>query len=170
MNTDFICLNDLIHIDESIYMLVLREFELSETFRQWKGTILDKEIARCGFYFATPDELYRAYNFIFKYLYRYSQEFQYIIKEPENFKEVWMIDYIDMNIFNPPNIQQIKYQVFNSIHKFKFENGLLYKTENDAQKALNLIKEILIEQSKKSMCNRVSSIYDSMMSLKTGYL
>lgn len=151
MSKEFICINGLPELD-SIYFSLDFSLDFSDldkvltikSVHDW----VEKELTRLSLCFLTKEEAQEAKKFLFEYMKENPGEFSYITDEPEAGTVIWMVT----NAFPEyvPISETLIYDPSNPESKFKFEFGLLYRTQEDADKSIKAMSRIISEKSKQN--------------------
>lgn len=122
----------------------------------WSGSDTDHDFLHKSMCFLTKKDAKCAKKFLFKYIKTYSEHFKSLTDEPFN-KEVWILD---SNVWDRRTlVVSIVYNPNSYIQKFKFEQGLVFKTREDACRAQDLITETLTSYSGKHRSKLIKYFY-----------
>ena len=123
----------------------------------WSGSGTDYDFLHKSMCFLTKKDAQQAKKFLFKYIKTYSEHFKSLTSEPPLNKVVWIldIDYWSRSNIVAPAI----YDSTSVTLKFKFKHGLVFKTREDACRALDLIAETLTSYSGKHRSKLIKYFY-----------
>lgn len=155
MTKEFICLNKPPE-NGTVYFT----FDLSdskEIFRYtWSGSDTDYNFLHKSRCFLTKKDAQRAKKFLFKYIKTYPEHFKSLTEEPFN-KVVWILD---TNFWSRSTlVVSVIYRSIDIALKFKLERGLVFKSREDACRALDLIAETLAAYSGKHRSKLIKYFY-----------
>lgn len=147
MSKEFICINGLPKRDSIYFSLdfsVLDKALAIKSVHDW----VEEELTRLSLCFLTKEDAQEAKKFLFEYMKENPGEFSYLTEEPEAGTEVWMVtnafpEYVPVSetlVYDPSDLES----------KFKFEFGLFYKTQEDADKAISSMSKVISEKSKQN--------------------
>lgn len=122
----------------------------------WSGSGTDYDFLHKSMCFLTKKDAQRAKKFLFKYIKTYPEHFKSLTEEPFN-KVVWILD---IDYWSRSNI--VVSAIYDSTSvtlKFKFKHGLVFKTREDAYRALDLIAETLAAHSGKHRSKLIKYFY-----------
>ena len=147
MSKEFICINGLPKRDSIYFSLDFSDFDkvlAIKSVHDW----VEKELTRLSLCFLTKEDAQEAKKFLFEYMKENLGEFSYITDEPEAGTVIWMVT----NAFPEyvPISETLIYDPSNPESKFKFEFGLLYRTQEDADKSINTMSRVISEKSKQN--------------------
>ena len=155
MTKEFICLNKPPK-NGTVYFT----FDLSDSKEvlkyTWSGSDTDYDFLHKSMCFLTKEDAKCAKKFLFKYIKTYPEHFKSLTEESFN-KVVWVID---TNFWSRSTL--VVSTIYNSIDivlKFKFKQGLVFKTREDAYRALDLIAETLAAHSGKHRSKLIKYFY-----------
>ena len=147
MSKKFICINGLPKRDSTYFSLDFSDFDKALAIKSVHDWV-EKELTRLSLCFLTKEEAQEAKKFLFEYMKENPGEFSYITDEPEAGTVIWMVT----NAFPEyvPISETLIYDPSNPESKFKFEFGLLYKTQEDADKSIKTMSRVISEKSKQN--------------------
>ena len=147
MSKEFICINGLPKRDSIYFSLDFSDLDKVLTIKSVHDWV-EKELTRLSLCFLTKEDAQEAKKFLFEYMKENPGEFSYITDEPEAGTVIWMVT----NAFPEyvPISETLIYDPSNPESKFKFEFGLLYRTEEDADKSINTMSRVISEKSKQN--------------------
>lgn len=147
MSKEFICINGLPKLDSIYFSLDFSDLDKVLTIKSVHDWV-EKELTRLSLCFLTKEEAQEAKKFLFEYMKENPGEFSYITDEPEAGTVIWMVT----NAFPEyvPISETLIYDPSNPESKFKFEFGLLYRTQEDADKSINTMSRVISEKSKQN--------------------
>lgn len=153
MSKEFICINGLPKRDSIYFSLDFSDLDKVLTIKSVHDWV-EKELTRLSLCFLTKEDVQEAKKFLFEYMKENPNEFSYLTEEPEAGTEVWMVT----NAFPEyvPISETLIYDPSNPESKFKFEFGLLYKTQEDSDKSINTMSRIISEKSKQNASKLMS--------------
>ncbi|NUF08918.1 hypothetical protein [Snodgrassella sp. ESL0324] len=145
MSKEFICINGLPELDSIYFSLDFSDFDKALAIKSVHDWV-EKELTRLSLCFLTKEDAQEAKKFLFEYMKENPEEFSYITDEPEAGTVIWMVT----NAFPEyvPISETLIYDPSNPESKFKFEFGLLYRTQEDADKSINTMSRVISEKSK----------------------
>lgn len=147
MSKEFICINGLPKLDSIYFSLDFSDFDKALAIKSVHDWV-EQELTRLSLCFLTKEEAQEAKKFLFEYMKENPGEFSYITDEPEAGTVIWMVT----NAFPEyvPISETLIYDPSNPESKFKFEFGLLYRTQEDADKSIKTMSRIISEKSKQN--------------------
>ena len=147
MSKEFICINGLPKLDSIYFSLDFSDFDTALAIKSVHDWV-EKELTRLSLCFLTKEDAQEAKKVLFEYMKENPDEFLYLTEEPEAGTEVWMVT----NAFPEyvPISETLIYDPSNPESKFKFEFGLLYRTQEDADKSINTMSRVISEKSKQN--------------------
>lgn len=147
MSKDFICINGLPKLDSIYFSLDFSDLDKVLTIKSVHDWV-EKELTRLSLCFLTKEDALEAKKFLFEYMKEHPGEFLYLTEEPEAGTVVWMVT----NAFPEyvPISETLIYDPSNPESKFKFEFGLLYRTQEDADKSINTMSRVISVKSKQN--------------------
>lgn len=147
MSKKFICINGLPKRDSTYFSLDFSALDKALAIKSVHDWV-EKELTRLSLCFLTKEGAQEAKKFLFEYMKENPGEFSYITDEPEAGTVIWMVT----NAFPEyvPISETLIYDPSNPESKFKFEFGLLYRTQEDADKSINTMSRIISEKSKQN--------------------
>ena len=147
MSKEFICINGLPKRDSIYFSLDFSDLDKVLTIKSVQDWV-EKELTRLSLCFLTKEEAQEAKKFLFEYMKENPGEFSYITDEPEAGTVIWMVT----NAFPEyvPVSETLLYNTSDPESKFKFEFGLLYRTQEDADKSINTMSRVISEKSKQN--------------------
>ena len=147
MSKEFICINGLPKRDSIYFSLDFSDFDKALAIKSVHDWV-EEELTRLSLCFLTKEDAQEAKKFLFEYMKENLGEFSYITDEPEAGTVIWMVT----NAFPEyvPISETLIYDPSNPESKFKFEFGLLYRTQEDADKSINTMSRVISEKSKQN--------------------
>lgn len=147
MSKEFICINGLPKRDSIYFSLDFSDLDKVLTIKSVHDWV-EKELTRLSLCFLTKEEAQEAKKFLFEYMKENPGEFSYITDEPEAGTVIWMVT----NAFPEyvPVSETLLYNPSDPESKFKFEFGLLYKTQEDADNSISTMSRVISEKSKQN--------------------
>jgi len=147
MSKEFICINGLPKLDSIYFSLDFSDFDKALAIKSVHDWV-EEELTRLSLCFLTKEEAQEAKKFLFEYMKENPGEFSYITDEPEAGTVIWMVT----NAFPEyvPISETLIYDPSDPESKFKFEFGLLYRTQEDADKSINTMSRVISEKSKQN--------------------
>lgn len=147
MSKEFICINGLPKRDSIYFSLDFSALDKTLAIKSVHDWV-EKELTRLSLCFLTKEEAQEAKKFLFEYMKENPDEFLYLTDEPEAGTVIWMVT----NAFPEyvPISETLIYDPSNPESKFKFEFGLLYRTQEDADKSINTMSRVISEKSKQN--------------------
>ena len=147
MSKEFICINGLPKRDSIYFSLDFSDFDKALAIKSVHDWV-EQELTRLSLCFLTKEEAQEAKKFLFEYMKENPGEFSYITDEPEAGTVIWMVT----NAFPEyvPISETLIYDPSNPESKFKFEFGLLYRTQEDADKSISTMSRVISEKSKQN--------------------
>ena len=147
MSKEFICINGLPKLDSIYFSLDFSDFDTALAIKSVHDWV-EKELTRLSLCFLTKEDAQEAKKVLFEYMKENPDEFLYLTEEPEAGTEVWMVT----NAFPEyvPISETLIYDPSNPESKFKFEFGLLYRTQEDADKSINTMSRVISVKSKQT--------------------
>lgn len=148
MSKEFICINGLPKRDSIYFSLDFSDFDKALAIKSVHDWV-EEELTRLSLCFLTKEDAQEAKKFLFEYMKENLGEFSYITDEPEAGTVIWMVT----NAFPEyvPISETLIYDPSNPESKFKFEFGLLYRTQEDADKSINTMSRVISEKSKQNV-------------------
>ncbi|WP_367425843.1 hypothetical protein ABX026_01450 [Snodgrassella alvi] len=147
MSKEFICINGLPKLDSIYFSLDFSDFDKALAIKSVHDWV-EKELTRLSLCFLTKEEAQEAKKFLFEYMKENPGEFSYITDEPEAGTVIWMVT----NAFPEyvPISETLIYDPSNPESKFKFEFGLLYRTQEAADNSINTMSRVISVKSKQN--------------------
>lgn len=147
MTKEFICINGLPELDSIYFSLDFSDFDKALAIKSVHDWV-EKELTRLSLCFLTKEDVQEAKKFLFEYMKEHPGEFSYITDEPDAGTVIWMVT----NAFPEyvPISETLIYDPSDPESKFKFEFGLLYRTQEDADKSINTMSRVISEKSKQN--------------------
>ena len=147
MSKEFICINGLPKLDSIYFSLDFSDFDKALAIKSVHDWV-EEELTRLSLCFLTKEDAQEAKKFLFEYMKENLGEFSYITDEPEAGTVIWMVT----NAFPEyvPISETLIYDPSDPESKFKFEFGLLYRTQEDADKSINTMSRVISEKSKQN--------------------